>query len=233
MILVFKRTLRPLSITILAGGILISYGYLKMIGINDLPTMYQTIFAGKPLHGIRLKSLFLMVVLLLQYVHIDGISFYIDNAESLFIRYGSKSGWLKHLFRETSILTAMFVLLFYLIWLLLEVIFNKSDIIPFTTVATLVLIARVYLFCTIITLIQIYLLLKWGKSSTFMLITAISIFLAIISRYQGSIISVLPQPYSSSLVTLLHAIGNILLACLFIAIIKKVIFKKELNLYGN
>lgn len=45
------------------------------MGINDLTTMFQTIFGGKPLNGIMLKGLFIMIFSLLQYINIDYIVF--------------------------------------------------------------------------------------------------------------------------------------------------------------
>lgn len=226
------KSIKPLSIAILLGSILISYGYLKIMDIGDLTTMYQTIFGGKPLNGIMLKSLFIMVFLLLQYIQIDYIAFYIDNTDSLFVRYGSKGNWLKALLKGTAIITAVFVILFYFIWLLLDIVLGHSDVIQSINMATIGVIARIYLFCTIVVLVQIYLLLKLSKSNTFMFMGGISIVLAMTSHYQDSAVSILPQSSSSS-ITFLNAVGNILFALILAVLIKKISFKKELSFYES
>lgn len=230
MISVFKN-IKPSFFTILIC-ILICYGYLKMMGGSDLTTMFHTIFGGKPLNGVMLKGLFVMVFALLQYTHIDYIVFYIDNADSLSVRYGSKNDWLKALLKGTLIITAVFVIMFYFVWLLLEFALNSSKVLQALNINTIVVIGRIYLFCIITILIQICLLLKLTKTSTYMIMGGISIFLAMTSHYQGAFFNILPQ-LSSPLITLLNIIVNIIFALVLVVLIGRINRKKELSSYED
>ncbi|CAM3124244.1 hypothetical protein PASE110613_17630 [Paenibacillus sediminis] len=231
MISVFKHV-KPFFLIILLGSILASYSYLKSIGISDLTTMYQTIFGGKPLNGVLLKSLFVMIFSLLQYTLIDYIVFYIDNSDNLSIRYGNKNDWLKALLKGALIITAAFVILFYLIGLLFNIVSGNFDVFQTINMNTVGVIARVYLFCTIAVFAQIYLLLKFTKTSTFMIMGGISIFLAMTNHYQALAFYILPRS-SSPMITLLNVVESIVLAIALIALIQRRILKKELSSYEN
>lgn len=224
---VFKN-IKPVFLVILIGCILICYGYLRIIGISDLTTMYQTVFGGKPLDSLMLKSLFIMIFLLLQYIHIDYITFFIDNIDHLSIRYGSKNNWLKALLTGALIITIVFVTIVYLLWLILDIFFGKTSLDQILSLNTIMVIGRIYLFCVIAVLAQIYLLLKSNKTTTFMTMGVVSIFLALTSHYQFSALYVLPQ-FSSSSITLLNVIGNIVLVTVLVALIKSTNLKKELS----
>lgn len=50
------KSVRPMAYVILLGSILISYVFLKASGMNDLLTMVQTIFGGKPLSSPMLRG---------------------------------------------------------------------------------------------------------------------------------------------------------------------------------
>lgn len=230
MIGVFKN-IKPSFFPILMG-ILISYGYLKMMGINDLTTMFQTIFGGEPLNGIMLKGLFIMIFSLLQYINIDYIIFYIDNSDSLSVRYGSKNTWLKALLKGILIITAVFVILIYLVWLLLDVALSSSKVLQSLNINIIVVIGRIYLFCIITILVQICLLLMLTKTSTYMIMGGISIFLAMTSHYKGAFLNILPQ-FSSPSITLLNVIVNIVFALMLVVLIKRINRKKELSSYEN
>lgn len=230
MIGVFK-SIKPSFLTILMGT-LISYGYLRMKGSSDLTTMFQTIFGGKPLNELMLKGLFVMICLLLQYINIHYIVFYIDNSDSLAVRYGSKNSWLKALLKGIFIITAAYVILFYFVWLLLDTALSSSKVYQTLNINTIVVIGRIYLFCIITILVQICLLLKLTKTSTYMIMGGISIFLAMTSHYQGAFFFILPQVSSPS-ITLLNVIANIVFALLLVVLIKRINRKKELPSYEN
>lgn len=217
---------------LILSGILISYGYLKIMGGHDLITMFQTIFGGQPLNGLMLKGLFIMIFSLLQYINIDFIVFYIDNSDSLYVRYGSKNAWLRALLKGTLINTGVFVILFYIVWLILDIAFGSFEMLQTLNISTIVVIGRIYLFCIIIILIQICLLLKLTKTSTYMIMGAILIFLAMTSHYQVSFYSILPQ-FSSSSIILFNIIANIIFALMLVVLIKRINRKKELPSYEN
>src|SRR4030095_708216 len=162
MISVFRH-INPLFLITLLVSILISFSFLKSTGISDVTTMIQTMFGGKPLNGILLKSLFVMIVSILQFTLIDYITFYIDNSETLFVRYGNKNDWLKALLKGILIITAAFVVFFYLIASLFDIISSNFTGIQTINMNTVEVIARVYLFCIIAVFAQIYLLLKFTK----------------------------------------------------------------------
>lgn len=226
MIGVFK-SIRPISFIILLVSILISYVFLKTSGMSDLTTMYQTIFGGRPLSSSILKGLFVMLISLLQYVCIDYIAFYIDNSDTLSIRYGSKNNWLKALLKGISVLIAVFLIMFYLLWLLLDIVWGDSKIAQSINIDTFGVLARIFLFCAIMVLIQIYLLLKLSKSSTFMVMGGISVLLSMTSHYQDSVIHILPQ-INNPTITLINTVGNIFLALVLLVIIQRKYIKKEL-----
>lgn len=225
MIEVFK-SIRPISFIILLGSILISYVFLKTSGMSDLTTMYQTIFGGRPLSSPILKGLFIMLISLLQYVCIDYIVFYVDNSDTLSIRYGSKNNWLKALLKGTSALILVFLIFFYLMWLFLDIIWGDSKITQSINIDTVGVLARIYLFCTIVVLVQIYLLLKLSKASTFMIMGGISVLLAMTSHYQDFAFHILPQ--INPTIALINIIGNIALALVLLVIIQRKNIKKEL-----
>lgn len=212
--------------------VLISYGYLKIIGNDDLTIMYQTIFGGKPLNGIMLKGLFIMTFFLLQYIHIDYVVFFIDNSDHLSIRYGSRNAWIKALLRGTFIITLFFVLLFYSLWLILDLVFNNSNFSEVLTITTIGVIGRVYLFSIITILLQISLLLKMTKTNTYMIMGSVSVFLTMISQYNSILLNFLPQ-FENSLNTFLNVSVNVLFALLLISNIKRISRKRELLSYEN
>lgn len=226
MIEVFK-SIRPVSLIILLASILISYVFLKTSGMSDLTTMYQTMFGGKPLNSPILKGLFVMLMSLLQYVCIDYIGFYIDNSDTLSIRYGSKNNWLKALLKGASALIAAFLILFYSTWLLLDIAWGNSEIAQSININTVGVLVRIYLFCTIVVLVEIYLLLKLSKTSTFMIMGGISVLLAMTSHYQDSAFHILPQ-FNNPTIALINIIGNIAIALGLLVIIQRKNIKKEL-----
>ena len=116
------RYINPFFLLTLLGSIVVGYLYLSSTGINDPTIIYQTLFGGKPLHAILLQSLFVMMFTLLQYTLIDYIVYYIDNSDHLSVRYGDKANWLKALLTGALIITATFVVLFYVIGLLFCII---------------------------------------------------------------------------------------------------------------
>jgi len=227
---VFKN-IKPSFLTILIG-ILISYGYLKMMDSSDLTTMLQTIFGGKPLNGLMLKGLFIMMFSLLQYMNIDYIVFYIDNSDSLSVRYGGKNNWLKALIKGILVISAAFVILLYFVWLLLDIALSYSEVHQALNINIIVVIGRIYLFCIVTILIQICLLLMLTKTSTYMIMGGISFFLAMTSHYQGAFFNILPQ-FSSPSITLLNVIVNIVFALILVVTIKRINRKKELPSYEN
>ncbi len=225
MIQVFKN-MRVYFIVVLAG-IIISYAYLRIMDFSDLATMFQTIFGGRPLDTLMLKGLFFMTLSLLQYVNTDYIIFYIDNSDSLSVRYGSRNNWLKALLKGSLMVTSGFVLFIYFIWFLLDIVFNSAKVIQTISIDTLEMIGRIYLFCVIIVLIQICLLMKTMKSNTYMIMSGILIVLAMTSHYHGFIFSILPQ-FSNPSTTSLNIIANIVIVLLLIVVIWMLNNKKEL-----
>ncbi|WP_281883662.1 hypothetical protein [Paenibacillus sp. YYML68] len=221
------------SVFIILIGIIIAYGYLRMNGNNsDFVTMFQIIFGGKPLYGVKLKALFIMVIAWLQYINIHYISFYIDNSDSLSVRYGSKDNWLKALIKGIFIITAVFVMMFYTVWLLLDFCFGASTMVQVFNMHALVVIGRIYLFCIILILIFVCLLLKLTKTSTYMIMGGIAIFLAMTSHHRGGLIFILPQ-FSNPTSTLLNVILNILFAFKLVVLITRINRKKELSSYED
>ncbi|GIO41186.1 hypothetical protein [Paenibacillus apis] len=225
---IIPRSIRPLTLIILIISIVLIYGYLKILNIGDLTTMLLTIFGGKPLPGIMLKSLFIMTFLLLQYINVDYISFCIDNMECLSIRYESKKRWLKVMLTGSLVISAFFVVLFYVGILTLHWIWGDFEVLMIN-LDTFGVISRIYLFCIIMVLLQIYLSLKLSKSNTFMIMILLSIILSMISHYQNSIVGILPQYHDS----LDNVVGNLVLVLVLILLIKKASFKKELSFYES
>lgn len=207
-------------------GMIISYAYLRMMDVGNLATMYQTIFGGRPLNNTMLKGLFIMTLFLLQYVNSDYIIFYIDNSDSLSVRYGSRNNWLKALLKGFFMITAGFVLFMYFVWLLLDIVSNSAQGIQTIGIDTLGMIGRIYLFCTIIVLVQICLLMKTTKSNTYLIMCGISIVLAVTSHYR-LFFNILPQFSSSSNISL-NIIVNIVIFLLLMIMISRINHKKEL-----
>ncbi|WP_025681596.1 hypothetical protein [Paenibacillus massiliensis] len=225
MIYIF-RTVRP-SLVIFLAGIIIGYGYLRMMDVGDFIMMYQTIFGGKPLNGIMLKGLFIMTISLLQYVNIGYTAFYIDNFESLSVRYGSRDIWLRALLKGSLMITVGFVLSIYFVWAILDAMLNSFEIIQTISLGTLGIMARIYLFCIIIVLIQICLLMKITKISTYLIMGGITVMLALTSQFEGVLFNILPQ-ISRSPTTLFNIAGNLVFALFLIVIIWKINKSKEL-----
>lgn len=211
--------MRAYFIVVLAGMI-ISYVYLRIMDVGNLATMYQTIFGGKPLNNTMLKGLFMMTLFLLQFVNSDYIIFFNDNSDSLSVRYGSRNNWLKALLKGSFIITLIFVLFMYFVWLLLDTVFNSPQDIQTIGIDTLGMIGRIYLFCTIIVLVQIFLLMKTTKSNTYLIMCGISIVLAMTSHYR---MNILP-----SSVTSLNIIVSVVIVLVLIVIIWRINCKKEL-----
>lgn len=226
------KSVRPMAYVILLGSILISYVFLKASGMNDLLTMVQTIFGGKPLSSPMLQGLFVMLIFLLQYVCIDYIVFYIDNSDTLSIRYGSKNNWLKALLKGTSALLFAFLLLFYFVWLFLDSIWGDSKITQSMNLDTVGVLARIYLFCLIVVFAQIYLLLRQSKAGTFMIMGGISVLLAMTSHYQNFAFHILPQMNHPTM-TLTNVIGNLTLALVLLIMIQRKSTKKELSFHED
>ncbi|OLS02212.1 hypothetical protein [Tissierella creatinophila] len=193
MIKVFKN-IKPYYIAIIID-IVISYVFLRMMGYENINIMYQTIFGGTPLYIAMLKGLFIMNLSLLQLINIDYITFFIDNSDSLSIRYGSRDNFLKALLKGNFVITGVFIILIYIIWLPMEIVFNSNVGFNPINIEMLIMIGRVYLFCIIIVLLQILLLLKTTKVNTYMILTSISIILAFMSYYSFKL-GVLPQLHS-------------------------------------
>ncbi|MCU6708307.1 hypothetical protein M6D81_06230 [Paenibacillus sp. J5C_2022] len=231
MISVFRHV-KPFSLITLVGSILISYGYLKSTGISDPATMFQTVFGGKPLNEILLKSLFVMIVLLLQVTLIDYIAFYVDNSDNLLVRYGNKNAWLKALLKGALMITAAFVILFYLIALLFDIVSNDFKGFQTINMNTVEVIARVYLFCVIIAFAQVYLLLKFTKANTFMIMVSILIFLALTNHYQDAFFYILPRS-SSPMTTILHVLESIVLVIVLVVLIQRNMITKELSFHED
>lgn len=219
------KNIKPYYIAILID-IVISYGYLRIMEFEDINIMYQTIFGGNPLNGVMLKGLFIMNLSLLQLINIDFIVFYVDNLESLSIRYGSRDDFLSALLKGSFMISGGFVLLIYLIWLLIDIIFNSIVDFHAINIDVIIIIGRVYLFCIIIVLFQILLLLKTAKTNTYITITCISIVLAFISNYNFPF-GILPK-LSSTYNNWINVVFNILLIAFLIIIIRKMNLRKEL-----
>ncbi len=219
------------TITVILASVIISYGYLRMMDIGNLTTMYQTIFGGKPLNGIMLKGLFITILSLLQFITIDYIVFYLDNADSLTVRYGSKDRWLKALLNGCFMLTAGYVFFITFTWLLLDIVFNYLEI-QWIDLGTVGMVGRIYLFCVIIVLIQISLLIKFTKTSAYLIMCGIMIVLALTSHNQGGVISILPQ-WRSPMTSFFNIIVNMLIVLILILVIRRIIHKKELVSYEN
>lgn len=230
MIGVFKY-IKPFFLIALIICFSISYLYLKNTGVSDLITMIQTMFGGKPLYGIMLKSLFIMIISLLQYTLIDYIAFYIDNAESLFIRYGNKIAWLKALLKGALMLTALFVFLLFAIALILNIFSSYFNNVQFINMNTIEILVKVYLFCTIAVFTNIYLLLKFTKTSTFMIMSGISIIIAITNYHQVPL-SILPLS-SSPIISLINMFFCLFIIVILVILIKNNIVKKELSSHEN
>ncbi|MFC6651981.1 hypothetical protein [Paenibacillus rhizoplanae] len=214
------RLIRPSSLVILLIASMVSYYYLKSTGISDLTSMYQTIFGGKPLNGPLLKGLFVMMLSLLQYTLIDYIVYYIDGFEYLSIRYGNKNKWLKDLLKGVFIYTATFVILFYLFGLLFDFIYNNFMFVQTEIIILVGVVLRIFLFCIVIVLLQIFLLLMYTKTSVFIISGGISILLAMTSHYEGSVLYILPRS-SSPLNLLFDVLKSIVLAIVLITLIQK------------
>ncbi|WP_059041944.1 hypothetical protein [Paenibacillus rubinfantis] len=228
---VFK-SVRPIAYVILLASILISYIFLKASGMNDPLTMYQTIFGGKPLSSPMLQSLFVMLIFLIQYVCIDYIVFYIDNSDTLSIRYGSKNNWLKALLKGTSALLSVFLILFYIVWVFLDLIWGSSKVIQSINLDTVGVLARIYLFCLIVVLAQIYLLLKQSKAGTFIIMGGISVLLAMTSHYQNFAFHILPQ-INHPTMTFMNVIANLSVILVLLVMIQRKSTKKELSFHED
>ncbi|MGN8768822.1 hypothetical protein ACTNDP_01525 [Paenibacillus barengoltzii] len=226
------KSVRPMAYVILLGSTLISYLFLKASGLNDPLTMVLTIFGGKPLSSPMLQGLFVMLIFLLQYVCIDYIVFYIDNSEPLSIRYGSKNNWLKALLKGTSALLYVFLVLLYFVWVLLDSIWGDAKITESISLVTVGVLARIYLFCLIVVIAQIYLLLRQSKAGTFMIMGGISVLLAITSHDQNLAFHILPQMNHSTL-TFTNVIGNLALALVLLVMIQRKSAKKELSFHED
>ncbi|BBI33865.1 hypothetical protein [Cohnella abietis] len=226
------RYINPFFLLTFLGSIIVGYRYLNSTGITDPTIIYQTLFGGKPLHAILLQSLFVMMLTLLQYTLIDYIVYYIDNSEHLSVRYGNKAKWLKAFLKGALIITAAFVILFYLIGLLFYIVSSDFKVAQTINMNTVGVIARVYLFCIIAVFAQIYLLMKFTKSSAFMIMGGISILLAMTNHYQDSAFYILPRS-SSPIITLLDVLVSIVLAIVLVALIQRRSLKKELSSHEN
>ncbi|KHL91326.1 hypothetical protein QW71_35265 [Paenibacillus sp. IHB B 3415] len=231
MINMFK-VIRPSLFVIIPICTLVSYCYLKSTGTSDLKTMYQTIFGGIPLKDPLLKGLFIMILSLLQYTLIDYIEYYIDSSEYFFIRYKNKSKWLEALLKGAFIITATFVIMFYLLGLIFDFIYNNFSFIQTVNIITVGVVLRVFLFCMIIVLLQIFLLLKYTKTTTFMILGGISILLAITSYYRGTLFYILPRS-SSPLNVLFDVLKSIVLSIVLITLIQRINHKRELIMHEN
>lgn len=222
------KSVRPMAYVILLGSTLISYLFLKASGLNDPLTMVLTIFGGKPLSSPMLQGLFVMLIFLLQYVCID----YIVYSEPLSIRYGSKNNWLKALLKGTSALLFVFLVLLYFVWVLLDSIWGDGKITESISLVTVGVLARIYLFCLIVVIAQIYLLLRQSKAGTFMIMGGISVLLAITSHDQNLAFHILPQMNHSTL-TFTNVIGNLALALVLLVMIQRKSAKKELSFHED
>lgn len=152
---------------------IVSYFYLKLAGVNELTIMYETIFGERSLTTILLKTIFLMMVLLLQYFNIEYIIYYIDNSEHLVIRYESKAKHLFSLLKGIFWNTALFLILLFVTWFLLEFYFNKNFKLYTLNLNTFITVAKAYLFWMILVLLQILFLINFTKTTTYFILNGI------------------------------------------------------------
>lgn len=225
MIMIFKN-IKP-SLIFIMIGILIGYGYTKTNVNSDVTMMLSSSFGGQPLVTVLQKGLFVMMISLLQYIHVDFIVFYIDNSESLLVRYGSMIIWMKILLKGVLLLTGIFIICIYICWLFLELIFDPHNILSALNFHSLLVMGRIYLFCVLVILLQIIFLLIFSKSTTYLVMGIFSVFLAMTSHY-NIIFSVLPKLVDNSTNVYLNVSINFIYGILFIFFIYRQAQKKEL-----
>lgn len=226
------RHVNPFFLITLFGGIAVGCLYLKSTGIHDPAVMFQTLFGGRALHTFLLQGLFVMTAVLLQFALVDYLVFSIDNSDYLFVRYGNRTLWFKSLITGALILTAAFVVLVYAIGLLFCLAATDFKISQALNMHTAVVLARVYLFCALAGLAQIYLLLKYTKASVFAIVSGIAIFLVLTSRYQDMFVSILPRSRSPWM-TWLDVLITIVLAIVLVILIQRRSLNRELSDHEN
>lgn len=210
-------------------GLTVCYGYLKILHVEQLTSMLQKAFGGQPLYSSVEMGLFLLVLLLLQYVNFSYFSFYIDHAEHLIVRYGSPQGWLKKALLKNSLsMTGLFVLGIFISWLLFEIAFFDGNWMNFFQMETWIVVIRIYLFCILITLIQLFSLLLFSISNTYIILNIFVFILAMMSRYEHWL-HVLPRFGDTAILLLNSAVNIVAIAIVGLAIWQR---SKRLNWKG-
>ena len=201
----------------------ILFSSLLRIYHTDLLTVFRGIYGGIALNAIFAKMGFVLFIILLQYINAEVIIYYLNNASYLSIRYGSKERLMRVLFKKILVLNFIFVCLSG-VGAIFSAALNGLSLSEMSA-AFLEVLLRGYLTCLIISIIQIFSLIKTTETNTFLVMMGLSIALIFLSQIQLSFFTILPIPLDG--LELLFNIAICILIIIFGAVYVKETFSKK------
>ena len=170
----------------------ILFSSLLRIYHTDLLTIFRGIYGGIALNSLFAKMGFVLFIILLQYTNAEVIIYYLNNASYLSIRYGSKERLIRVLFKKILVLNFIFVCLSG-VGAIFSAALNGLSLSEMST-AFLDVLLRGYLMCLIISIIQIFSLIKTTETNTFLVMMGLSIALIFLSQIKQPLFTILPIP---------------------------------------